>query len=259
MVHVVDAPRSRRDDRSPGAAALARPSARATSPTSRLRDRGSSQVSGTEPAAPRIMNSYTKLHYEHTDHPDRHPCGEAHQGRPARRAEVPRVRPDLRARPRDFCPIDVVRLDESDDVDLAERGTVINYTVVTPVQYPGQKATEPFARVQIAARRPGWHRAAPGPHRGAGRRRARRHARRGGVAARERARRRGRRRRLGQLGGGIEGWIPTGEPDVDASTLAGRLALMVDVAIVGTGQTPMVRARRGLRDAHGVRRDTGRP
>jgi uncharacterized OB-fold protein len=121
---------------------------------------------------------------------------------------------------RDFCPIDVVRLDESDEIELAERGTVINYTVVTPVAYPGQKATEPFARVQIMLDDPGgtvqlqelievpvddvrigmrvqavWRPEAEREADGAG----------GGWG----------------LGGGIEGWIPTGEPDADPSTLPG--------------------------------------
>jgi uncharacterized OB-fold protein len=50
---------------------------------------------------------------------------------------------------RGYCPIDAVELTEEHDVDLPQRGVVSNYTIVTPVQYPGQTETEPFARVMI--------------------------------------------------------------------------------------------------------------
>ena len=176
-------------------------------------------MSGTEAAAPRIMNSYTKLHYEHTITPTAiRAAKHTKEGRLV--GQKCHVCGLIYIPPRDYCPIDVVRLDESDDIDLAERGTVINYTVVTPVQYPGQKATEPFARVQILLDDPGgtvqlqdlievpvddvrigmrvevvWRPESDRDDEGAG----------GGWG----------------LGGGIEGWIPTGEPDVDASTLPG--------------------------------------
>ena len=50
---------------------------------------------------------------------------------------------------RGYCPIDAVELTEEHDVDLPQRGVVSNYTIVTPVQYPGQTETEPFARVFV--------------------------------------------------------------------------------------------------------------
>jgi uncharacterized OB-fold protein len=50
---------------------------------------------------------------------------------------------------RGYCPIDAVELTEEHDVDLPQRGVVSNYTIVTPVQYPGQTETEPFARVMV--------------------------------------------------------------------------------------------------------------
>ena len=50
---------------------------------------------------------------------------------------------------RGICPIDGLELTEEHDVDLPQRGVVSNYTVVTPVQYPGQTETEPFARVMV--------------------------------------------------------------------------------------------------------------
>lgn len=51
--------------------------------------------------------------------------------------------------PRDFCTIDAIELDESHDKALPDHGVITNYTIVTPVQYPGQLETEPFARVGV--------------------------------------------------------------------------------------------------------------
>jgi uncharacterized OB-fold protein len=42
-----------------------------------------------------------------------------------------------------------VRLTEADDVVVAGTGTVVSYTVITPVQYYGQKETEPYIRASI--------------------------------------------------------------------------------------------------------------
>jgi uncharacterized OB-fold protein len=50
---------------------------------------------------------------------------------------------------RDFCPIDATGLQQSDEFDLPQVGTVTNYTIITPVQYPGQTETEPFARINV--------------------------------------------------------------------------------------------------------------
>ena len=50
---------------------------------------------------------------------------------------------------RGYCPIDAVELTTEHDIDLPQRGVVSNYTIVTPVQYPGQTETEPFARVMV--------------------------------------------------------------------------------------------------------------
>jgi uncharacterized OB-fold protein len=50
---------------------------------------------------------------------------------------------------RGYCPIDAVELGEEHDVDLPQTGTITNFTIVTPVQYPGQTETEPFARVFV--------------------------------------------------------------------------------------------------------------
>lgn len=51
--------------------------------------------------------------------------------------------------PRGFCPICVVPTTKADEVELQPRGVVTNYTVVTPVQYYGQEKTEPFAKASL--------------------------------------------------------------------------------------------------------------
>jgi len=53
------------------------------------------------------------------------------------------------APPRGYCPIDVVETTDADEVELQTRGTVTNYTIVTPVQYYGQDKTEPFAKASL--------------------------------------------------------------------------------------------------------------
>lgn len=50
---------------------------------------------------------------------------------------------------RGVCPIDSIEFTEEHAVDLPTTGTITNFVVVTPVQYPGQTETEPFARVFV--------------------------------------------------------------------------------------------------------------
>lgn len=50
---------------------------------------------------------------------------------------------------RGMCPIDAVEFDLDHAVDLPHTGTITNFVVITPVQYPGQTETEPFARVFV--------------------------------------------------------------------------------------------------------------
>ena len=125
--------------------------------------------------------------------------------------------------PRDLCPIDVIKLTAADDVVLGDRGTILNFTVVTPVQYPGQEETEPFARVSIALDGPGGMLQlqevldTPVSEVRVGMR----------VAAVWRPE---AERNLDELAsggwtstdGGIEGWMPTGEADADVRQLAGK-------------------------------------
>ena len=100
---------------------------------------------------------------------------------------------------------------------------MVNFTVVTPVQYPGQEETEPFARVSVGLDGPGGMLQlqdvldTPVSDVHVGMR----------VAAVWRP---AAERNLDELaaggwsstGGGIEGWMPTGEPDIDVSELAGK-------------------------------------
>lgn len=50
---------------------------------------------------------------------------------------------------RGYCPVDAVAMTQNDEVELPQRGVLTNFTIVTPVQYPGQTETEPFARVHV--------------------------------------------------------------------------------------------------------------
>jgi uncharacterized OB-fold protein len=48
-----------------------------------------------------------------------------------------------------YCPIDALPLGPEQEVELPQTGTITNFAVVTPVQYPGQTETEPFARLFV--------------------------------------------------------------------------------------------------------------
>ena len=48
-----------------------------------------------------------------------------------------------------FCPIDNIELTEAHEVDLPQKGVVSNYTIIEPMQYPGQTETERFSRAHI--------------------------------------------------------------------------------------------------------------
>jgi hypothetical protein len=48
-----------------------------------------------------------------------------------------------------FCPIDNIELTQEHELDLPQTGVVSNYTIIEPVQYPGQTETERFSRVHV--------------------------------------------------------------------------------------------------------------
>ena len=48
-----------------------------------------------------------------------------------------------------YDPLERVLMTEKDDVELPLTGTVVSFTVITPVQYYGQKETEPYIRASV--------------------------------------------------------------------------------------------------------------
>jgi uncharacterized OB-fold protein len=48
-----------------------------------------------------------------------------------------------------YDPLERVIMTEKDDVELPLMGTVVGFTVITPVQYYGQKETEPYIRASV--------------------------------------------------------------------------------------------------------------
>ena len=47
------------------------------------------------------------------------------------------------------CPVCAIPLGAIHEVELPQTGTLTTFTIITPVQYPGQTETEPFARVHV--------------------------------------------------------------------------------------------------------------
>lgn len=51
--------------------------------------------------------------------------------------------------PKGFCPICVVETSAADEVEVADRGVVTSWTVLTPIQYHGQKERRDYALASI--------------------------------------------------------------------------------------------------------------
>ena len=51
--------------------------------------------------------------------------------------------------PKGFCPICVVPTSTADAVEVSDRGAVASWTVLTPIQYHGQKEREDYALASI--------------------------------------------------------------------------------------------------------------
>ena len=68
---------------------------------------------------------------------------------PLPRPAVPRVRPHATRAARATARSTRSSSTTEHELDLPQHGTVTNYTIITPVQYPGQTETEPFARVHV--------------------------------------------------------------------------------------------------------------
>jgi uncharacterized OB-fold protein len=51
--------------------------------------------------------------------------------------------------PKGFCPLCVVETGEADEVEVADQATVSSFTVLTPIQYRGQKEREPYVQASL--------------------------------------------------------------------------------------------------------------
>ena len=119
-----------------------------------------------------------------------------------------------------YCPIDAIELTVDHEVDLPQTGVVTNYTIITPIQYPGQTETDPFERVHVLLDGSdvilGYQALVDVPND-----QVRIGMRVSAVWASE-----------GEKGGGtggwqttsnLIGWMPTGEPDVEDPDLVNRI------------------------------------
>jgi uncharacterized OB-fold protein len=122
-----------------------------------------------------------------------------------------------------YDPLERVLMSERDDVVLPNTGTVVGYTVITPVQYYGQKETEPYIRASVLLD-------------GADTPLGQQDIRdipvaefRVGLRVRAQFRPPAERNvdeltnRWAGTGSCIERWVPTGEPDVPAERLKGGM------------------------------------
>ena len=129
--------------------------ASATSPTSRLRPRrgagGRRRRRRRRPTEPVDDDGLQRVDHLHAPRsPPNVDAGRAGQRRgPLPRPAVPGVRAHLHRR-QGLLPGRRGRARPSEhEVDLPQTGTITNFTIITPVQYPGQTETEPFARVHV--------------------------------------------------------------------------------------------------------------
>jgi uncharacterized OB-fold protein len=51
--------------------------------------------------------------------------------------------------PRGYCPLCVVETTEADEVEIAPRGTITTFSVITPLQYQGQQETEDYLQATL--------------------------------------------------------------------------------------------------------------
>jgi uncharacterized OB-fold protein len=122
-----------------------------------------------------------------------------------------------------YDPLERVLLTEKDDVELPTTGTVVGFTVITPVQYYGQKETEPYIRASVLLD-------------GADTPLGQQDIRdipvaefRVGLRVRARFKPHAERNvdeltnRWAGTGSCIERWVPTGQPDVPAEQLKGGM------------------------------------
>ena len=51
--------------------------------------------------------------------------------------------------PRGYCPLCVVETTAKDEVEVADRGTITTFSVITPLQYQGQQETADYVQATI--------------------------------------------------------------------------------------------------------------
>ena len=121
--------------------------------------------------------------------------------------------------PRTFCPMCVVAMGSEAEVELSDTGTVTAFTVLTPIQYHGQKEREEYALASVlidgANGTVGQQRLADVPLDT-----IRTGMRVEAVWAPEAERQHDAGDRGYGFGNAIVGWRPTGEPDVPPETFA---------------------------------------
>lgn len=120
--------------------------------------------------------------------------------------------------PRGYCPMCAVITGPDDEVEVKDTGTVSSFTVITPIQYPGQEETEQYVLASVlldgADGTVGQQRIAGIPNDQVR------------MGMRVRAVWRPESERLGEdggmgrfgLGAAIEHWVPTGESDAPPET-----------------------------------------
>lgn len=122
---------------------------------------------------------------------------------------------------RGYCPIDAVEIAPADEIDLPQTGTITNFVIVTPVQYPGQTETEPFVRAfvllddtdVILVYQPVIELPADEVHVG----------QRVSAVWASPAEQIDDSGGMGGAFGNLLGWIPSGEPDIDDPELVNRI------------------------------------
>jgi len=51
--------------------------------------------------------------------------------------------------PRGYCPLCVVETTDADEVDVADKGTITTFSIITPLQYQGQQETDDYVQATI--------------------------------------------------------------------------------------------------------------
>jgi uncharacterized OB-fold protein len=126
--------------------------------------------------------------------------------------------------PRSYDPVACEWLGEDHLVELENTGVVTNFTIVTPVQYYGQEKTEPFAKASVLIDGPGGMLSLqdileiPPDEVRVGMR-----VEAVWLPPEQRSRDEIGNRSWSSAAGGIQGWRPTGEPDLPAESFVDKV------------------------------------